>query len=380
MFEVKMQMRAVAVVLVLLSMLLGGCQVYSNLYGAPGQNQSAVYVPDSSIVVEQQKNESPAREEGLSDEAKKLAEELQKKIDAKAAQEAGQEKPAAQQPAGNASAEPQQAGSPAQSPQAQAIIVQETDKVALKPKATDPDGDALVFAFTSPLDENGEWQTAYGDAGQYTVTVTASDGQLTTTKEVLVIVNKKEEPPVIGSSSPKDSSVSLKETDAQAFSIEASDLNKDPLTYEWKLDGGKVSDTTSYNYQTTYDDSGSHTVKVDVTDGASAASRIWAVNVDNVNRKPKLSPISAVSAKETDTITIKAEAEDDDGDAIAYSISDPRFTQDKGTFVWKTDYDSAGSYTVKVSASDGQDSVSQDVQITVANVNRRPEIIDISQG
>src|SRR3989338_8410297 len=57
------------------------------------------------------------------------------------------------------------------------VVVQETDVVSLAPEAEDPDKDtSLVFTFTSPLNENGEWKTAYGDSGEYKVTVTASDG------------------------------------------------------------------------------------------------------------------------------------------------------------------------------------------------------------
>ena len=45
--------------------------------------------------------------------------------------------------------------------------------------AVDPDGDPIVYNFTQPLDEKGEWQTGDGDAGEYIVTVYASDGKST---------------------------------------------------------------------------------------------------------------------------------------------------------------------------------------------------------
>ncbi len=268
---------------------------------------------------------------------------------------------------------------PASDEEALAIIAQETETVSLQPKASDPDGDSLLFAFTSPLDENGVWQTTYGDAGEYTVTVTASDGDLTTTQDVLLIINKREEPPVLDASSPEDASVETSETKKVTFTVSVSDLNKDPLAYEWKLDGDVVGDTPEYEYQTTYDDSGSHTVKVDVSDGATSVSKIWAIDVANLNRKPVLGAVGPISAKETDVITIIAKATDADSDTIAYSISDPRFVQDDNEFVWNTDYSSAGTYTITLSATDGEDAVSQDVQITVANVNRKPVILDITQ-
>ena len=145
------------------------------------------------------------------------------------------------------------------------VVVQETDLVSLVPKADDPDKDTnLVFTFTSPLNEKGEWQTTYGDSGEYTVTVTASDGESITSREVLIIVNKKEETPTIDSSKPIESGLTIDETQSVEFGIEASDLNNDPLTYGWKVDGANVGTENKYMYTTTYDDAGSHTVKVDV--------------------------------------------------------------------------------------------------------------------
>ena len=262
------------------------------------------------------------------------------------------------------------------------IVVQETELVSLSPQAEDPDKDTdLVFTFTSPLNENGEWQTNYGDAGEYTITLTASDGESTASRDILIIVNKKEETPTIDSAKPIESGLAIDETKAVEFSVAASDLNKDTLTYSWKLDGVDVGneDTYTYAYQSTYDDSGTHTVKVDVSDGLSSASKIWSVDVKNVNRKPGLEKIDDIKTKETDKITITALATDDDKDTITYSISDKRFTQEDNVFTWQTDYDNAGTYEVTLSANDGQDTTEQQFKVTVENVNRAPVIIDIIQ-
>jgi len=260
------------------------------------------------------------------------------------------------------------------------IVVQETELVSLSPQAEDPDKDTdLVFTFTSPLNENGEWQTTYGDSGEYTITLTASDGESTTSRDVLIIVNKKEETPTIDSAKPIESGLAIDETKAVEFSIAASDLNKDPLTYAWKLDGVDVGNEDKYAYQSTYEDSGTHTVKVDVSDELSSASKIWSVDVKNVNRKPVLEKIDDLKAKENDKITITALATDDDKDKITYAISDDRFEQEDNVFTWQTNYDSAGTYQVTVSANDGQDTTEQQFMVTVENVNRPPVITDIIQ-
>ena len=262
---------------------------------------------------------------------------------------------------------------------ANVIIVQETELVSLVPKAEDPDKDALVFTFTSPLNANGEWQTTYGDAGEYTITLTASDGKLTTSKDVLIIVKKKEEAPVFDSFSPQENALSIKETGKVEFDVKASDPNKDELKYAWKLDGVEVAEEPSYSYQTTYEDSGSHTVKVTVSDGTYETEKIWAVAVSNLNRKPEIADLEPIKAKETDKIVVKADATDGDNDQLTYSIDDKRFEQDGNVFTWDTDYDSAGDYAFKISASDGTDTTTKDVKVYVENVNRAPLILDIVQ-
>ncbi len=260
------------------------------------------------------------------------------------------------------------------------ILVQETELVSLVPNAEDLDKNTnLVFTYTSPLNDNGEWQTQYGDAGEYTVTVTASDGEATTSRDVLIIINKREESPTIDSARPIESGLEADETQAVDFSIEASDLNKDPLSYSWKLDGAESGTDDKYSYQTTYDDSGSHTVKVEVSDGFSSTSKIWSVKVKNVNRKPVLESMGNMNVKETDKVTITALATDADQDSINYSISDGHFLQEDNVFTWQTDYDSSGTYEITVSASDGQDTTSQTFMLDVENVNRPPVITDIVQ-
>ncbi|HLC59823.1 MAG TPA: hypothetical protein VJJ52_00155 [Candidatus Nanoarchaeia archaeon] len=260
------------------------------------------------------------------------------------------------------------------------VVVQETDLVNLVPKAEDPDKNTdLIYTFTSPVDDSGEWKTSYGDSGEYTITVTVSDGEAATSRDVLLIVNKKEEAPTIDKSTPLESSSTIDETQSIDFGVTASDLNNDPLAYKWKLDGIEVGDADAWTYQTDYDSSGTHTVKIDVSDGLSEASKIWSVNVRNVNRPPTLEKINDIEARETDRVVITALATDADNDPVIYSISDSRFRQDGNMFTWETDYDSAGTYEVTVTADDGTDKVSQIFNVNVVNANRPPVIVDVSQ-
>ena len=253
------------------------------------------------------------------------------------------------------------------------IIVEETNLISLVPKASDPDADKLTYTFSSPLNDNGEWQTKYGDAGEYTVTVTASDGELSSSQDVLLIVNKKEEAPVIDLAMPKEKTLEVDENSKIEFSATASDLNGDKLMYSWKLDGAEISTDNLYTYTITYDDAGSHTIKIDVSDGILTTTNIWSITVKNVNRAPVLDPIKDITAKETETILIVPTANDPDKDELTFKISEP--VGDDGE--WVTTYDNAGTYKVTVTVSDGTDEDSQEVNIEVKNVNRPPVITGI---
>ncbi|MBW6462047.1 MAG: cadherin-like domain-containing protein [DPANN group archaeon] len=96
-----------------------------------------------------------------------------------------------------------------------------------------------------------------------------------------------------------------------------------------------------------------------------------------INRPPVLDTISDISITENDTATITPHATDIDGDSITYSINDTdRFKWSSSSFTWITDYDDAGVYTVRVTATDSAMSDYQDVTVTVANKNRAPVAAD----
>ena len=58
------------------------------------------------------------------------------------------------------------------------IRVNETELVNLKLTTVDLDEDELTYEFTEPLNETGQWQTTYGDYGNYIVNVSVSDGKI----------------------------------------------------------------------------------------------------------------------------------------------------------------------------------------------------------
>lgn len=256
------------------------------------------------------------------------------------------------------------------------FVVEETEYVSLLPKGHDPDEDEVVYEFTSPLDEEGGWQTDYGDAGEYETVVTASDGELSSSRDVSIVVEKKEEAPTIISFSPDDDSIEVGEGNEVSFSVVVEDKNNDDLEYSWKFDDAEVSNEDGYSYDIGYDQAGDHIIEVLISDGTTTTIREWKINVINVNREPILSELEDVEVKETETVVLEPSASDEDNEEIKFELSG-KFSEVDGRFEWKTTYDDSGEYTITVTAMDGEDSVSQEVKVTVVNVNRPPVIEEI---
>ena len=155
------------------------------------------------------------------------------------------------------------------------FVIDETEKIAIAPKADDPDSDYISIEYSSPLNENGEWQTTYGDAGTYNSMVTVSDYQISTSKDILIVVKRKEAAPSVDSFLPRQDSIAINESQSVDFSVIASDANKDELTYRWYFDNKKVAEGNEYTYDSTYNDEGTHRIKSVVSDGKLETSKEW---------------------------------------------------------------------------------------------------------
>ncbi len=165
--------------------------------------------------------------------------------------------------------------------------------------------------------------------------------------------------PAIDAYSPLTDPV-LPETDAQAFSITAADANEDPLSYTWVRNGLIIDGETNntWNWQTGYDDAGSHAVVASAEDGQGGfALTDWQVAVDNTNRPPVVESGTGVLAN-NETLDIALDAHDPDGDALEYFIVDHPgqgsvvVTDGAATYTPEAGYIGSDSFTFK--ANDGQ--------------------------
>ena len=159
------------------------------------------------------------------------------------------------------------------------ISVTEEDIVEIKVESNDPDGDDVSYTFSKPLDENGMWETARGDAGEYEVTVTATDGVNEVVQVIELEVDQKNTAPVIDSVMVTPEFVELRAPGDEVtvkVLVEASDVDGDALTVSYS--GFMETDETVVSYG---QKGGDKTVTVTVSDGIDTVSQDVVFNMNN---------------------------------------------------------------------------------------------------
>ena len=295
--------------------------------------------------------------------------------------------------------------------------VAENQRSAYTAVATDADGDPLsyslsgtdaalftidpatgVVSFRTPPDFEMPG-SADGD-NVYDITVTASDGDNTTNRDVVITVTDEDE---VGSAPAFTSpdSASVAENQTMAYTAIATDADGDPLTYSlsgtdaplFTIDPatGVVSFIDAPDFEDPDDASGDNVYNITVTasDSINDTPQTVAITVTNENDNAPVfsSPATATVAESPSAATVvyRAVATDADGDALRYSLSGTdaaRFTIDANTgdvrFREAPDAENPGDddndnvYDIIVTASDntgGTTDTNQAVAITVTDAN-----------
>ncbi len=244
------------------------------------------------------------------------------------------------------------------------LLVKENELVRLQATVVDPDQDQVTYSFGKPLNDKGEWKTNYGDAGEYLVTLTATDGKLSSQKKVKIVVERVNVPPVI--SVLKD--LVVKEGEKVNFKPEVSDPNKDKVTVSISapLENG--------TFATDYLSAGQYEVTVTASDGELSVEKTFKLTVQDVNQLPVVTNLpEKVTVKEGAVLKLEPTVSDLDGEEVKVSISEP--VGNDGS--WETKYTDHGEYFVTVTADDGKDVVSKRVHVVVEDVNMPPQIVNV---
>jgi PKD repeat protein len=132
----------------------------------------------------------------------------------------------------------------------------------------------------------------------------------------------------------------IREGDSLAFKVLAPDLADAAI--KWSLDGvsGPSDKGRSYRYSPDYMASGTHTLKMNTTDGLSYQ---WAIKVVDVDRAPASGPGKLVTTQVGKAVVFRGTATDPDNDLVNYEWD---FDGD-GVFEFTTDREETTSHTYK---------------------------------
>jgi len=274
---------------------------------------------------------------------------------------------------------------------------------------SDPDGDVLTYsaklsdgsALPAWLSFNASTRTfggtpAQGDVGSILINVTATDpsGATATEPFYITVANTNDGPRV----SVALSNQSVAEDAAFSFALPSgsfTDPDGDTLTYSATLSNGSAlpswlsfnASTRTFSGTPGQADVGQITVRVTATDPSSSqAYDDFTLTVDNVNDVPVVNIATAdktVSEDSALSFTLPSNAFTDvDGDTLTLSarLSNGAalpgwlsFNASTRTFSGTPSQSEVGTFTVRVTASDGRGGTATDnFDVTVTNVNNAP--------
>jgi hypothetical protein len=248
------------------------------------------------------------------------------------------------------------------------LEVSEGELVKLKVSSVDADKDKVKYHFSKPLNNKGEWQTGFSDAGTYTINVTADDGTEEVTQQVLLVVKNVNQAPKINVSN-----IEVNEGETAKISADASDIDNDSvkITYEAPFDANG-------EWKTGFYDAGEYEIKVSASDKYNKTTeKTVNVKVNDVNQAPVVSikPSDKIEIQETETAIIEIYAQDPDGDKLTYAwYKNGEVISEDSEFALVTDYNSSGIYTFIATVYDKETKVEVPIEVTIKNKNREPDV------
>ena len=240
------------------------------------------------------------------------------------------------------------------------IYANEGETIKLNPTVTDPQNMPVTITYSDWMNSNTK-VTTYGDAGEYFVTITATNGITFSSEDIKIIIAKTNRAPVLG----EISDITVNEGEIAKVSYFALDADKDPLTVTFSKPFNKDG-----VWKTVMGDAGSYAATVTVTDGKLTDTKAFKLTVVHINRAPSITNIGTITVKEGETVKFNPIVNDLDNDPVTVTYSGWMTSN-----TYTTIYGDAGLHEVYLTASDGKASTKITALVTVLHVNRPPVFV-----
>lgn len=224
-------------------------------------------------------------------------------------------------------------------------------------------------------DKTFSWTPTYEQAGCYDVNFILTDDEFEDIETVTITVNNINRKPEIESIGNK----TVNENATVTFAVNADDPDGDSvLCVGDNLPAGSTFDNQTFEWTPGYNQAGSYIMSFIATDGELEDVESVVITVNNINRAPVLAPIGNKSVTENENLSFTIGASDADGDTITYSAQNlPDGAVFSGnTFTWTPTQGQSGSYQVTFIASDGQNTDSETITITVSDDDEHAPVLE----
>ncbi len=202
---------------------------------------------------------------------------------------------------------------------------------------------------------------------------------------------RRNDPPVVTCAC---ANPSIKQDDTTTIRANASDPDQDTLTYTWSSSGGKLSGTgDTATFDATGVAPGKYTVTSEVSDGHKhVVSCSTEITVLKRNLAPRIScETSSVTLTQGESTTLRVTGSDPNNDPLTYTwtVNGQTLAETGPSITFGTVGRQPGTYTVNVTASDGELTASCSMTVTVKELvkpNRPPTIealtpsVDVASG
>jgi hypothetical protein len=240
----------------------------------------------------------------------------------------------------------------------------------------DPDGDNVEISIEGPgsiKDGIYTFKPGYNDSGEYVVKVHAKD-ERGATKEAsfTILVNDINRLPRMLLS---DKMIDEGATLVVDLRMQSIDLDGDELTFTLMEGPGSIENAI-YTFEPSFEQSGDHTVTIQVSDGLASVTGEFMVEVVDVNRAPETT-IKEIKSSIREGFSLGMNLttffSDPDGDELTLSLEGPGTLEGNG-YTYSPGYEDSGDKSILVTANDGRGgSATLPIIITVLDVNRPPE-------
>ncbi|UCE38453.1 MAG: right-handed parallel beta-helix repeat-containing protein [Thermoplasmata archaeon] len=261
----------------------------------------------------------------------------------------------------------------------------------------DDDGDSFSSVEIKWYKDNGHMED-YDDQTQISWDLTkkgeiwyckvrVSDGEDTSDWYSSTTTVVKNSPPSDIILNQEEGEVIMTETETLEFNVSSVDIDGDPLSYRWTLDGRIVLldegvGSSIYLMKTTYDSEGEYILRLVITDGDDTNETTWTVNVHKKNRLPEIEVNEPITKnpkmKENTYLKFMIDESDQDPEdtlQITWYFDDVEAQEGGSSYTYFAGSEDAGEHEVSVNVSDGEDSVEYSWNLSVQDIEEGQERI-----